>query len=330
MGSTGGADGRHHSSVGLDLCRRLRGPMAPLITPFTSSLEIDWAAFEAHVARLLSWGIEVLIPADLVGEAWALEPEEKVMLFERTVRLAAGRAIVVAKLSEPALPSLSRLARAARSAGVDAVKVVLPADPGGREAVDEYLQAGGPGSGLPFLVETNGPGTSMALLDGLAGQPSFVGIEETGLDLDHFDALVQRYGSSVPVIAGSEDALGFTLLLGAAGFMTATTNVAPAFMHALWGAGAARDLPKTFDLYRRLRRYRGLFRAELRAGRPAFVTYTKAALELLGHRVGPPRPPLRRLTIEEEDILRVTLREALDLDLPTDRNRSGRQPEEER
>ena len=297
-----------------DLRRKLRGMMVPLVTPFTSSFEIDWPAFDEHVARLLSCGIEVLIPADLVGEAWALTFDEKVMLFERTVRLAAGRATVVAKLSESALPGASRLARAARSAGMDAVKVVLPTASEEHEAIGEYVQAAGPASGLPFLVETSGAEVSVALLDRLAEDPGFVGIEETSLDLDRFDGLVERYGSRAPVIAGAEDVLGFTLLLGAAGFMTATPNFAPAFMNAIWTAAAAADATKTLHLHRRLRRYRRLFHAELRAGRSMFVSYTKAALELLGYRVGPPRPPLRRLTVAEKGALLTTLREALGLE----------------
>lgn len=295
---------------------RLRGVMVPLVTPFSTSFAIDWPAFDAHVSRLLASGIEVLIPADLVGEAWALEFDEKVRLFERTVRLAGGRAIVLAKISEPSLPAASRLAREAVSVGVDAVKIALPADPGGHEALDDYVNAVGPGSGLPFLLETSGSGIPNELIDRLAQHPGLVGIEEPGLDLDRFDMLVQRYGPRVPIIAGSEDVLGFTLLLGASGFMTASPNFAPAFMRALWSAGASADSVTTVNLYRRLRRYRRLFEPELRAGRPLFVSYTKAALDLLGHTVGPPRPPLRRLSDVDRRVLGGILRDALGLEVP--------------
>jgi 4-hydroxy-tetrahydrodipicolinate synthase len=298
------------------LRERLRGVMVPLVTPFTASFAIDWPAFDEHVSRLLASGIEVLIPADLVGEAWALESDEKVRLFDRTVQLAGGRAIVLAKISESSLPAAARLAREAASVGVDAVKVPLPADPGGHEALDEYVTAVGPGSGLPFLLETSGTDIPMQLIDRLAQHPGLVGIEEPGLDLDRFDMLVQRYGAHVAIIAGSEDVLGFTLLLGAAGFMTASPNFAPAFMRALWSAAAAADAVTTVDLYRRLRRYRRLFEPELRAGRPLFVSYTKAALDLLGHPVGPPRPPLRRLSNGDRRVLGVTLRDALGLKVP--------------
>ncbi|MGH2405602.1 MAG: dihydrodipicolinate synthase family protein [bacterium] len=291
----------------------LGGVMVPLITPFTESLAVDWSALDDHVARLLGSGIDVVVSADLVGEAWALTAEEKAMLFERTVQAASGRATVIAKLSEASLPGCLRLALAARSAGVDAVKMTLPSAADG-DAVCEYARAIERECGLPFLVETDGGQSPTGTLDQLLQLPGFIGVEEVSSDPNSFDDLVERYGAHIPIIAGTEDALGFTLLVGAAGFMTATPNFAPAFMRALWAAAAARDVRKTFDLYRRLRRYRRLFSADLRARQPMFATYTKAALEVLGHRAGPPRPPLRPLSTHDKIALAVVLREAFGLE----------------
>jgi 4-hydroxy-tetrahydrodipicolinate synthase len=288
--------------------------MVPLITPFRDALDIDWSAFDEHVLRMLAAGMTVLMPGDLVGEAWALTFEEKVSLFERTVRLSAGRAIVVAKLSEPALPGIVALARAARAASVDAVKITMPPSLIDHEAAHEYVMAAVQASGVPFLIETGGREVPLAALDRLIGDSRCAGVEETGLDLDRFDELILRFGARLPVIAGSEDALGYTLLLGASGFMTATPNVAPAFMRALWEAGAARDAPSTLAQYRRLLGYRRLFAADVKAGQPMFVSYTKAAMELMGYRAGPPRPPLRRLSDAECRTLTATLRDCLDLE----------------
>ena len=48
------------------------------------------------------------------------------------------------------------------------------------------------------------------------------------------------------------------------------------------------------------------------------MSYTKAALDVLGHPVGPPRPPLRRLSDADRRVLAVTLRAALGLEVPHD------------
>jgi 5-dehydro-4-deoxyglucarate dehydratase len=191
----------------------------------------------------------------------------------------------------------------------------VPADPRGHDAIDDYLTAAGPESGLPFLLETTGPDVASVSIERFVEHPGLVAIEEAGVDVDHFDTLVQQYGARIPIIAGSEDVLGFTLLLGASGFITASPNFAPAFMHTLWSAAAGADAAKTLDLYRRLRRYRRLFATDVRAGRPLFVSYTKAALELLGHPVGPPRPPLRRLSDGDRAVLAGMLRDAFGFDV---------------
>ncbi len=298
-----------------DLRARLRGVTVPVVTPFDSGLAIDWATYDRHLKWLLAQGARGLLAADLVGEAWALTLDEKAALVERTVQVAQGRALVVAKLSEPALKSAAWLGLSAARSGADAIKVVLPRGvrPADAEAY-EYLVGAADPSGLPFLVESNGTDVSFALLDRLAEHPRFGGIEETTQDLERVRELVERYGQDVPVLAGSEDALGFTLLLGVAGFMTATPNFAPAFMLALWEAAEAGDATQVLERYARLARFRRLLRPDLQAGHPVFASYAKAALDLSGHPVGPPRPPLRPLSSEERARLADVLRQALALD----------------
>ncbi|MHB1414948.1 MAG: dihydrodipicolinate synthase family protein [Chloroflexota bacterium] len=296
------------------LRNRLVGVMVPLITPFAANLDVDWDAYDRHVEWLLAEGVRVLLAADLVGEAWALTMEEKALLFQRTARVARGRAVVVAKISEPALRSAAALAIMARDAGVDAVKVTLPAGirPADEETLAYLLQAALP-AGLPFLVESNGDDVSLGVLDRLVERPDFVGVEEAGQSLDRLQTLVERYGTDVPVICGAEDVLGWALLSGAAGFMTASPNFAPSFMADLAEAGRAADAVQTLALFGRLRRFRALLRADLAAGRPVFASYAKAALVLLGRPVGPPRPPLRPLTRAETAALAAVLGEELGL-----------------
>ena len=292
----------------------LRGPMVPLVTPYTDELEIDWPGFDGLVERLLAAGSKVLLAADLVGEAWALTIAEKEALYAATARAAGGRALVVAKLSEPALANAQQLARAAGQAGAAAVKVVLPAGvrPRDDEAYD-YLTAAVAPAALPFLVETNGEEVSLAVLRRLAEREDFVGVEETSQDAGRYGTLKELLGPRVAVICGAEDVLGQALRAGAHGFMTASPNFAPAFMASLWAAAAARDWERLAELQARLGRFRALFRADLAAGRPAFAPYAKAALALLGHPVGPPRPPLSPLTASEQAELRAVLAEALGL-----------------
>lgn len=293
----------------------LRGVVVPVVTPFGAAGDVDGDAFDRHVDWLVEQGVHGILVADLVGEAWALTLDEKAALFHRAARAVDGRVPVVAKLSETALRSQAALARAARAAGVDAVKAVLPGWPrADDEQACRYLAGAVAEAGLPFMIESNGSDVSVAVLDRLAADPDFVGLEEASLDLDRFALLVERFGGRGPIFGGSEDVLGFHLLLGAAGFMTAAPNFAPRFMIDVWRSAAARPADLLARIAR-LRRYRRLLAGELRAGRPAFASYAKAALEIIGRPVGEPRPPLRPLSAGERAALADILLDPGGLDL---------------
>ncbi|MFN8521655.1 MAG: dihydrodipicolinate synthase family protein [Chloroflexota bacterium] len=291
-----------------DLRQTLRGVVVPVVTPFDDGGGLDEPAFARHVDWLVEQGVHGILVADLVGEAWALTLEEKATLFRAAARAVGGRVPVVAKLSEAALRSQATLAEAARDAGVDAVKAALPGWP--RAADDEvhvYLASAVGASGLPFMIETNGWDVSTPVLDRLVTDPLFAGLEEASLDLDRFALLVERYGERGPVFCGSEDVLAHHLALGGAGLMTAAPNFAPALMLGIWEAAVDGRHADVLERCSRLRRYRRLLAAELRAGRPAFASYAKAGLDLIGRPVGSPRTPLRSLTGAEREALAAVL-----------------------
>jgi len=286
----------------------LRGVVVPIVTPFLPDGDIDEAGFDRHVDWLVSEHVHGILVADLVGEAWALTVSEKAALFQRAVQVVAGRVPVIAKLSETALRAQRMLAEAARGAGVDVVKAVLPAWPAtDDEQAYEYLMAAVAPAGLPFMIETSGADVSLAVLSRCAEAPGFIGLEDASLNLDRFTLLVDRFAGHGPVFGGAEDVLACHLLLGGAGFMTAAPNFAPRFMLEAWQAAAEGRHHDVLDHAARLRGYRRLLAPELRAGRPAFASYAKAALDLIGRPVGAPRPPLRPLSTAERDALAVTL-----------------------
>jgi dihydrodipicolinate synthase/N-acetylneuraminate lyase len=97
------------------------------------------------------------------------------------------------------------------------------------------------------------------------------------------------------------------LVAGAPACMTATAAFAPQLLAELMDAVARSDLPTARAVFRRLYVFRELFLPDIRAGRPAFVAYTKAAVDLVGGHGGPPRPPLKPLTADECQRLRDTL-----------------------
>lgn len=293
----------------------LTGPIVPLVTPFTAADDVDEDALREHVEFVLAAGVRGLGAADLVGESWALTEAEHARIVRVTVEAANGRAPVVAKLSGASGRTHRLLAEAAVAAGAAALKLTLPdlPRPPTEQAAFQFLAGPPTELGVPFLVESNGD-LSFSLLDRLAETPGFLGLEETSRDLARFQDLVRRYSGHFLLIVGSEDVLAFALLLGIDSFMTAGLNFMPAVLQELASAARRGDVAATLELGRGIHAYRALFRDALQAGQPLFVSYAKAALELLGRPVGPPRRPLVALSASERERLRTVLAE--DVGLP--------------
>jgi 4-hydroxy-tetrahydrodipicolinate synthase len=295
----------------------LHGVVVPVVTPFTSSGDVDEAAFDDHLGRLVRSGVHGILVGDLVGETWSLTVPEKALLFSHAVAVVAHRVPVIAKLSEVAARAQQALAVLAKTAGVDMLKVALPVWPrADDDATYRYLMEAVGAVQLPFMVETDGSDISIEVLDKLAEDRRFVGLEEASQDLERFAALVTRYGGRVPVFCGAEDVLAEHLRMGAAGFMTATPNLAPEFMLAIWEASTHGRGADLIERIARLRRYRELMQPGLADGRPVYATYTKAGLAMIERPVGPPRTPLTELSPPELEALEAALFDDGGLGLP--------------
>ena len=110
----------------------LSGTHTALVTPFQDDLSIDWSAFEKLVEGQLAGGITGLVPVGTTGESPALDHEEQIELVKRTVKLAKGKAKIIAGTGTNATRSTIAMSQAAERAGADAIMVVVPYTTGRR------------------------------------------------------------------------------------------------------------------------------------------------------------------------------------------------------
>src|SRR4029077_13900517 len=78
------------------------------------------------VKAQLDGGVAGIVPCGTTGESPALDHEEQLELVKRTVKLAKGRAIVLAGSGVNSTRGTIALSQAAERAGADAVMVVVP------------------------------------------------------------------------------------------------------------------------------------------------------------------------------------------------------------
>jgi dihydrodipicolinate synthase/N-acetylneuraminate lyase len=67
---------------------------------------------------------------------------------------------------------------------------------------------------------------------------------------------------------------------------------------------AAGDLAGAREAFAPVQRFRAAFQAQMDAGHPSYIPYTKAACDMLGLPAGPPRPPLAALAPDRRDAIR--------------------------
>ncbi|MGH2603201.1 MAG: dihydrodipicolinate synthase family protein, partial [Dehalococcoidia bacterium] len=70
---------------------RLRGVIAPTVTPFDDNGAISIPGVHRMVDSLAEAGVEGIIPADLIGEVLSLTLEERRAVLAESVQAAAGR-----------------------------------------------------------------------------------------------------------------------------------------------------------------------------------------------------------------------------------------------
>ena len=289
----------------LDLDRLATVQLVPL-TPFSAdgrTLLPD--LLERNVRARREAGISVFLPGAGTSEFHSLSAEEVITSVAATRKGVGRDALVLAPIGLQLDHALT-IGRGAIEAGADALLVMPPVHPflsdaGLRDYFDALMRA----LPVPFLAYKKGPYPSDDLLAELAGAGQLVGIKYAVNDMDAFTRFVDAHGSRIGLYCGTAERFApFYMLAGAKGFTTGAGNLCPRLSLAMFDALKRGDYAEGMRLLRILRPIED-YRA--RAGDSYNVSMLKTGLRILGEDFGPPRPPQRRLTPQEEDEVRTLL-----------------------
>ncbi|HKQ53826.1 MAG TPA: 4-hydroxy-tetrahydrodipicolinate synthase [Pyrinomonadaceae bacterium] len=215
----------------------LRGCATALVTPFKAGGEIDVERFRALVLRQLDGGVRLLVPCGTTGESVTMSAEEDRLVIEETVRLARGRAHVIAGAGSNSTAHAIEYSLTAREAGADAVLIVAPyynkPTQGGLyahfRAVAEAVE------GLPVVVY-NVPGRTSSNISAettlrLARDcENIVATKEASGNLSQIMAILRGRPKGFRVLSGDDAITLPMLVLGADGLISVASNEAPDLM----------------------------------------------------------------------------------------------------
>jgi 4-hydroxy-tetrahydrodipicolinate synthase len=275
----------------------IHGIIAYPITPFSPDGDVDTATLAALLEKLVAAGVHAIAPLGSTGEAAYLTEAEFDSVIDTTVTTVDRRVPVIVGASDLTTANTVRRARYAQQAGADAV-MILPVSywkltP--REIARHYATVAA-ALDIPIMAYNN-PATSgidmspELLVEMFTDIDNVTMVKESTGDLDRMLRIKQLTGDSLPFYNGSNPLILDALTAGARGWCTAAPNLRPQPCLDLYAATQAGDYDAAKAIYDELS---PLLRFIVAGGLPTTV---KAGLDILGTKVGDPRPPL--LPLEE-------------------------------
>jgi 4-hydroxy-tetrahydrodipicolinate synthase len=229
---------------------RPEGLLVPVITPFGDDGRIDEEALERHADAILAAGASGIVAVATTAEATALDDDERERAIEICAHVCAARdaALVVGAGTYNTKETIARHEALADVPGVSASLAVVPyyvrpSEP----AIVAHFHAVAEHSPVPLIVynipyrTARGLG-STALLE-LAHSDNIVGVKQAvgGIDVDTLQVLAGA-PASFSVLGGDDAFLLPLVLMGGAGAIAASGNVATERYAAMIDKGLAGDV----------------------------------------------------------------------------------------
>lgn len=288
----------------------LGGVLIPVTTPFDGATgELDLVSFRGNVRRWFQHPILGIVVSGSTGESVLLDEEERIRLLEVVRDLVPPHRLLVAGTGSESRRATVRMSRDAAAAGADAVLVQPPAyfkgamTPG---VLRDHYEAVADESPVPVIIyqvplRMSTVDLVTGLIAELSSHENIVGVKDSRGSLDLVGELVTQTREGFQVLVGSGAFLYASLEIGAAGGILAVANLAPGESAAIHQAFREGRTAESGRIQERL----GPVHNEIVGKRG--VAGVKAALDLLGYKGGPPRPPLRDLPQEEVNRVRQIL-----------------------
>lgn len=230
---------------------RIRGSIAPLVTPFAATGEVDHDGLRAMVRWQLDAGSHGISIGGSTGEPSAQSIAERAEAIRTVAAEVDDRVPLLPGTGSAKLDETLELTAAARDAGADAALVITPyyARPTQEALYTWYATVAAEFPDLPIVAYNVPTRTAVDIAPETVGRlfrdhDNFVGVKETTKDFEHFSRVLHAAGPELLVWSGIELLCLPVLSLGGAGFVSALANIAPAAVAEMYQAAQAGDLER--------------------------------------------------------------------------------------
>jgi 4-hydroxy-tetrahydrodipicolinate synthase len=262
---------------------KFTGVGTALVTPFTTSGEMDEQAVRRLGRRQIDQGTHFLVPVGTTGESPTLDTRERIRMVEILVDEAKGQAPVLAGCGGYNTREVVRLAKEMEKAGADGLLSVTPYyNKPTQEGIVQHFKAIADATPLPVVLyniaSRTGVNIETPTLARLAQVPNVVGVKEASGSLSQMCDVLRTLPPEFLVLSG-DDALTLPLMaVGGRGVISVVSNQIPKEMSAMVEAAERNDFAAARAIHNRII---GLMQINFIEGNPGPVKYGMAAMGLL-------------------------------------------------
>ncbi len=273
-----------------------------------AGLAVDYDRFAEHCDWLITSGCRGVGPNGSLGEYSSLTDEERRKVIQVAVATVGDRGLVVAGVHGVGWHQAKMWAEFAKEDGADGVLLLPPTifRASDSEVIEHFTRVAE--VGLPIMAYNNPFDTKVDLVPSLVARlaeiPEVVAIKEFSGDVRRVREIMEL--CEIDVIAGADDLLFESLMMGAVGWFAGYPNAFPREAVEIYDLVRAERFAEAKELYENLVT---VFRWD---SRTEFVQAIKMSIDLAGHSYGgPTRPPRGPLSAANEAQVRSDTDKAL-------------------
>ena len=232
---------------------KLHGTGVALVTPFTASGAVDYAAWRRLLDFTLAGGVEYLVINGTTGESPTVATAEKAELLAIARAHVAGRVPLVYGIGGNDTAATEALLRSTDLTGVTAILSASPAyNKPSQAGLVAHYQRLADAAPLPLLLY-NVPGRTASNLTAettlrLAEHPNIIGIKEASGNLEQCLAILARKPADFLFLSGDDMLTVPLIACGAKGIITVLGNAFPQNFSEMTRAALAGDFAQASQL----------------------------------------------------------------------------------
>jgi len=287
----------------------IHGSIVALVTPMHADGAIDYAKLRSLIDWHIAEGTNVIGVVGTTGESPTVSMEENCEVIRVAVEHAAGRVPILAGTGANATREAIELARYAKQVGAAAHLSVVPYyNKPSQDGIYAHFKAIAEAVDLPLMLY-NVPGRTVADMAPetalrCAALPGVMGIKEASGNIERAAWLIKHAPKGFAIYSGDDGTALALMLMGGAGVVSVTSNVAPKLMAQMCAAARAGEVAKATALhFQLLALHKQLFCEPSPAP-------TKWALSRLGQIENNLRLPLLPLTPAGQSAVEAAMRDA--------------------